>query len=206
MRLGIDHAMTLAEDDDYLLMLNDDVSIGDDYVSSLVKTSQRSGGAMVGSPLCDEENRELVSSGSHIDYCRMAIDGVVREGDGPAINALTGRGVLIPAWYVRTCGNIRSTVFPHYYGDIEYTARIHEHGCPITVSADAKVYSSTESSDSGVRAKGVFHRYLSRRSKDNLWMRLAFFSTRGPLLLRITALPRYPLVVAYRRLKRLVRG
>jgi GT2 family glycosyltransferase len=114
------------------------------------------------------------------------------KNQNSTFDALPGRGVLIPMRSVFQVGNVNARVFPHYLCDVEYTARISESGWRILVSKKANVYSSSVSSDVQIRNKGFFSKYFSFGSKNNLLHRIFFFSVRGPVLLRILALPRLP--------------
>ena len=201
MRMGIDWTLARAIESDYVLMLNDDVSIRSDYVSKLVEFSKTHSDAMVGSVFRDEETSRLVSYGSFIDYWKMTISAISSPDERNKVNALSGRGVLIPVHRALETGNLRSTFFRHYMGDFEYTARLREKGCPIVVCESAPVFASTVSSDSHIRRRGALYRYLSPRSKDNLLLRLMFFSTRGPVLLRLIAIPRYIIMALARSLR-----
>jgi GT2 family glycosyltransferase len=206
MHMGIDYVLKVAALGDYLLMLNDDVRVGSDYVSTLVADSVAFGGAVIGSPQRDEVTGELIECGYHIDYWRMRFLPVRAADQTQSIDALPGRGVLFPIRAIRQAGNINAKAFPHYLADLEYSARISELGWRIRISKAADVYSSSESSDDEIRAQGVAKEFLSFRSKNNLKQRLLFFSLRGPVWLRIWAVPRYLLFGGLRSIGRLRRA
>lgn len=196
MHLGMSYVMGVAKVSDYLLILNDDVRIERDYISTLVKESVSNGAAVVGSSQRDEVSGKLSGGGFHIDYWGMRfvpVDCCVDQNI--TVDALPGRGVLFPMRAVFAAGKVNARFFPHFLGDLEYTARVGESGFKILLSKRAEVFSSSESSDIHVRNKGIFAEYFSFRSKNNLFHRLLFFSVRGPLILRILAVPRYPVTL-----------
>ena len=203
MHMGIDYVMKVAAKDDYLLMLNDDVRIERNYISTLVNESIALGGAVMGSPQRDEVTGKLMDCGYLIDYWGMRFLPVITHGQSGSVDALPGRGALFPLPAVLEAGNINARAFPHYLADLEYSARIRELGWPVMISKTADVYSSSESSDDIVRSQGIAREYLSFRSKNNLRQRLWFFSSRGPLWLRIWAIPRYLVVGGLRSFRRL---
>jgi len=192
MHLGISYVMNLAVEGDYLLMINDDVHIEKGYISTLVRESVFNDDAVVGSSQRDEISGTLLNSGYHIDFWRMRFSPIDRETPHTSVDAVSGRGVLFPIRAVLRVGNINARIFPHYLGDLEYTAKVTGAGWKIFVSKAACVYTSSEPSDRQVRDRGVFYKYFSLRSKHNLIHRILFFSVRGPLLLRMLVIPRLP--------------
>lgn len=198
MHKGIAYVMKVAGKDDYLLMLNDDVRIGKNYVYTLVSDSIARGNAVIGSVQRDEVSGALMSSGYLIDHWGMRILQVEAGSPIEDVDALPGRGALFPMRAVLSAGNINVDTFPHYFGDLEYSARIQEMGWNIIISKAANIYTSSESSDEHIREQGTAKKYFSFRSKNDLRQRLWFFSLRGPWWLRFWALPRYAVVGGWR--------
>jgi N-acetylglucosaminyl-diphospho-decaprenol L-rhamnosyltransferase len=196
MRLAMEHVLTIAAAGDYLLMINDDVHIKPDYVELLVAESSRTPHTIVGSLQCDGTTEIPMVSGYKIDYWQVRI--IPLDPRSVLADALPGRGTLFPLAAVRACGLVRTRVLAHYLADLEYTARAKESGWKLVICHEARVYTSSIGSDLAVRRKGLAHRYFSNRSKENLIMRLLFFTMRGPLISRLTALPRFGIMGALR--------
>jgi GT2 family glycosyltransferase len=203
MHKGIAHLMKVATKTDYLLMLNDDVAIEADYVSTLVSESIAHEGSVIGSAQKIEGSGVLLSYGCRIDYWGMRIQPVDALSTRGNVDALPGRGVLYPMQAVLSAGNINVKAFPHYLGDLEYSARVKENGWKIFISKKADVYTSAENSDENLRRQGLRQEYFSFRSKNNLFQRLWFFSLRGPVWLRFWALPRYIFFGGWRLLRKM---
>lgn len=203
MHKGIAHLTNVANKNDYLLMLNDDVVIEADYVSTLVSDSIAHEGSVIGSAQKIEGSGALLSYGCKIDYWGMRIQPIDASLANEDVDALPGRGALFPMPAVLSAGNINVKAFPHYLGDLEYSARIKEMGWKIVISKKADVYISAESSDENVRRQGFKQEYFSFRSKNNLLLRLWFFSLRGPVWLRLWALPRYMVFGGWRLLRKM---
>ena len=201
MGMGMSYVSGFANDRDYILMLNDDVCIENNYVSILVDESMKNKGSAVGSVNRDESTGYIIDCGYCIDFWGMRILSLDCI-DTERIDALSGRGVLLPCAIVRSVGIVRSTLFPHYLADLDYTFRIREGGCRLIVSFKTAVFVSPESSDKKIREQGLYARYFSSRSKDNLARRLLFFSIHGPWLLRLVALPRYLVMGSWRFVRR----
>lgn len=191
MHMGIAHVIKTAMDTDYLLMLNDDVRIEPDFVSTLIKESIVHGNSIVGPCQRDDINGVQLGSGYLIDYYRMRINALNISSEYLHVDALPARGALFPMKAVMRTGNIRKGIFPHYLGDLEYSARIREAGWKVIASGKVSIYTSLESSDKQIRNQGLLKDMFSFRSKNNTFIRLWFFCLRGPLLLRLWAVPRY---------------
>jgi GT2 family glycosyltransferase len=185
--------MGIAKGSDYLLMINNDVRIEQNYISTLVKESVANEAAVIGSSQRDDVSGALLNRGWLVDFWAMRFIPVGLEEQNITVDALPGRGVLFPMRAVFQAGNVNAKLFPHYLADLEYTTRVSESGWKILVSKAANVFSSSEPSDAQIRAGGIFSEYFSFRSRNNLLQRILFYSVRGPLFLRILAVPRYPL-------------
>ena len=133
MHRGMKFVSGLANDRDYILMLNDDVRIEKNYVSILVNESMKNVGSVVGSVNRDESTGYINDCGYRIDYWGMRI--LLLHGiAGEIVDAISGRGVLLPYAAVRSVGIIRSKTFPHYLADLDYTYRIRESGWNLIVT------------------------------------------------------------------------
>lgn len=206
MRLGMQYVLKLADADDYLLMLNDDVVIGSDYVFFLVRESLQHRRAIVGSVQRCEASGVTMGRGFSVNYFVMEISQLDHRGIDIQIDALPGRGTLYPVSIIRRIGLIHSKLFPHYFGDVEYSARAKNKGYTLVICQDANVYTDSKSSDQDIRVKYGFFHWFSFRSKDNLVHRLVFFSIRGPRWLRFCSLPRFTIITLYKTSLYLVKG
>lgn len=194
-QIGIDYVKRNASKKDFLLLINDDVDIGEKFISSMVMESKGNNFAVVGSTQLDEASGNTVNCGWHIDYWAMSIVKLGPNDDKGNINALSGRGVLIPMSAVFQVGDLHTKLFPHYLSDLEYTARIGEAGWPIVTSKVAGLFTSSESSDIHTRSKGAIPRYFSIHSKSNLLSKFLLFCVRGPILSRVSAFIRFPFII-----------
>ena len=194
MRAGMAAVAELADADDFLLMLNDDMFFGEDFVLEMVLQSKRVGHGVVGSVQCGAEHNEVLSVGYRVDFFRMQFINVTRNDENRAIDSLPGRGTLVPMIAIRKAGLVNAKLFPHYLGDLEYFSRLRDDGFSLCVAERAAIYTSSTSSDSAVAAVGFFSKYFSSRSKNNIFGKLLYFSLRGPVFLRFWCVPRFPLV------------
>lgn len=198
MHLGMKYVLARAADSDFLLMLNDDVRIDRNFVSSLVEASRLNHGAVAGAAQYDENDGTPLVSGYRVNYWSMQFIPL-QVGDRGRVDALPARGSLYPVAAVRAAGQLRIRLFPQCMADLEYSARVRELGWPLVVSPQAKVATPHESKvDEKLRAKGWIAWRFSMRSKGSFIVRLLYFSLRGPKVLRFLAFPRYILLNAWR--------
>lgn len=210
---GLDYVLSKAADGDYVLLINNDVSIGDDFVSTLVQASRQHGEAVVGSLLRDADQPLIVHGlAPVVDFWGLRIwerYGTLPEEERGNLrpvyeaDALSGRGTLYPVQAFRIGGGLRPRLLPHYYADYELAMRMKRLGFPLLVSTEAVVYSRN---DFSVQRKPVswFETYFGNRTHRNILQRAAFWSLVGTPLQRCTAILRmgwFPLERAMRRLR-----
>ncbi len=210
MEQGMRHVDETARDGDRVLMLNDDVELSSDFLESLACASARLGETtVVGCVQRDLDGGHPGYFGYRIDYRRQSIDVIlVGAHAGPVVevDALVGRGVLIPVRVMRAIGRVDAQRFPHYWGDIEYTARARDFGYRVCSLAEVPVWTSFAPSDAKVADAGLRARFLSRVSSRNVLQRLSFWRLRGPVHLRRLAPLRYVWLHIARRIDRPVAG
>ena len=185
----------VAKDDDAVLLLNDDVEIQPAFLESLVCAADELGPrTVVGCVQRDLDGRHPGYFGYRIDYRRQKIEVLLASenvGSVLDVDALVGRGVLLRVPVMRAIGLVDAQRFPHYWGDIEYTARAHDLGYRVCSLADVPVWTSFAPSDAKVADAGFRARFLSRVSSRNVLQRLNFWRRRGPPHLRRIAALRY---------------
>lgn len=189
--LGIDWVLERCGEDDFILTLNNDTTVGSDYIEVLRGVAAaRHGRALVGSVAVDNRDSDtIVDGGPHINWVTAkggshhsgeSLQAV--RGDGIAHtepNLLPGRGTLIPVQCIRDIGNFEAKRLPHYGADYEFSARARRAGYDLVMSYEAPVYSEVEAT--GVSTKrsrlawGAFWRmFTSRRSPACLLYRWRF--------------------------------
>ncbi len=200
-RFGMEFALKVAGPGDYILLLNDDVRVENDFVQMLVEDSERFAGAVVGALQVEEDTGAVLSRGIAINWLGI-YSYPVGYGNRGDIDALPGRGMLLPVSVVRKIGHIHDRWFPQVYGDIEYSARAKDHGFNLVVSERAKVYTSNGPKAWMHGRRGWLERYFSPYTPTNIPQTLLFCSMRGPRWLRLWAVPRFVLTIPFRPLLR----
>lgn len=184
--LGMKKALSIAKNKDYILLLNDDSIFDQYFINNMIEDSSKHKLGTMVSPQYDINTKIFSYVGYRLDYYRQGITQVKNE----PIDATVGRGLLIPIEVVKRVGIINARKFPHYMGDIEFTARIKDYCYDLVIAWSAPIYSDLAPSDVHIQRLGDWQKYFHRRSKSNVFDILKLFHRRGPLWTRLTALPR----------------
>lgn len=170
--LAIQHLRNVADADDWVLLMNNDTTVSDDFVQCLLDAALTHAPAAVGSVVRDEDDHaRLLSIGANVDAWRFLTHDILDTEQSQTtasvvkVDALSGRGVLFPMAGLIAAGGMRPWVLPHYLADYELSIRIRKAGWRLMVLPDVSVYSRDEF--------GSNRRALSLRDK--------FFSIRSPL-------------------------
>jgi GT2 family glycosyltransferase len=143
--LGVSDVTKRAKEGDFILLLNNDVSMDDDYVGELVKCSEHLGRAIVGSTIVDDERRDCMVAGLRLDRRLRVTEqtdaAAIRESEyDDRVDVLPGRGTLVPLEVFRRTGTFNRRRLPHYGADYEFSIRARRAGFRLAVSHRAKVY------------------------------------------------------------------
>ena len=146
---AVEHAMLLSEENDYLLILNDDLIVPEDYIENFYKLAAKHKDTLIGSVVTDINQPDKIHSGGiKINWLTAKVRGINHDkslssfskGYYTEVSYLTGRGVLIPRKVFKTLGLYNSD---HYKqcGDTELPCRAKKAGYKLIVSYDVAVFS-----------------------------------------------------------------
>ena len=128
---GIEHALQHGGDDDYVMLLNNDTRFGPEMVEVLVAESIRFDAPVA--PIARVEDGSIVNGGTWFDWKTYEITQGVQEPEASStwsVDALEGRGSLVPIRAIRAAGNVDRERLPHYGADLEFSLRLARHGWP----------------------------------------------------------------------------
>ena len=145
--LGVEFA--LENNFDYILTINNDVIVANNYIESLVEVAKEHPRALIGSKVCYLDNTKRVW------YCGATFNqrnGQMEHRTGydkdfkstQSSEWLTGMGVLVPAETYMKVG-LYSNDFPLYFGDADFSVRAKKAGYALIVSAESRVYADITS-------------------------------------------------------------
>lgn len=193
---GVQRALVSAADEDFILLLNDDTTFGKEYVCALLSVYRHNPGSLIGSVLHElGSTPSLVSIGPQININRVAIwdrlsELSAEERSNPApmyeVDALTGRGTLVPVYAMRKFGTLRPRLLPHYLADYEFSIRMKKNGMKLLVSNSAQIWSPPVYGNNSKRFSG-FLKYFRKGSPKNIIVILTFYMLVGNALQRFTA-------------------
>jgi GT2 family glycosyltransferase len=179
---GVEYSLREASADDFLLILNNDLSFGPDFVTDLCRESAGLGRAALVAISVDAHTGALVDTGYLVDWKNVRIvpaHGRIEGSSPPEPDAFTTRGLLLPVAVASAAGKLREKELPHYLSDLEYTLRIRELGLPIFRSRRVTAFLDTSTSGihvaPGTRStwRDIRDHLFDYRSPSNIvhWMR-----------------------------------
>ncbi len=187
MKLGLDYVNAVANDSDYILMLNDDVEIAPNFVSNLVTEIIALGPMhILGAKQVELLTGKILDRGYKIDFWRVQCEPIAYDSH-ELPDALPARGLLIPVYVNTLIGGVNSLLFPHAFSDLEYSCRAKERGVTLKISESCMVLTELDEDNEKASPSSIIVRIFSARAKNNVRDQLLFFCTRGPLYHRFTA-------------------
>lgn len=178
---------------DYVLTLNDDVTVDPLFVRHLVGYALRHPRTLVGSVVYYQEQPDRVwYAGGTIAWLRgELIHRTVVEDHEPLW--LTGMGVLIPGTVFTEIGLYDEQQFPQYVADAELSMRARAAGYHLAIEPQSRIWNRTEESSHVIDRRSVTLRtfllpFRSIRSAYELRMRRALYRLYWPRWLRPVAL------------------
>lgn len=206
--LGLRHVRAKAATGDWVLLMNNDTIMEDDFVQRLLDAAQVHAPAAVGSVIRDAaDNSRLLSIGATVNPWRMIVRDILKceiiDPDVPIleVDVLSGRGVLFPMAALVAAGGMRPRILPHYLADYELSLRVRRSGWRLLVLPSAAVYSDDEYG-SMARLSSWREKLLSVRSPLYLPAVIAFWWEASSFLQRLTLPIRMPLFLIFPRLRK----
>jgi GT2 family glycosyltransferase len=205
--LAVQHIFTFAKDDDWILLVNNDTQIKSDFIQSLLNTANANPKSAAGSVIRNQHDDRLMSIGPSINAFWLSIKDRLNSNnknvhpDAWEVDALSGRGVLLPVAGLKSIGGMRPKWLPHYLADYEVSLRLKSHGWQLIVSKEAAVYSEDEYG-SQYRPKSLREKYWSVRSPLYLPALILFWWEASTWLERLTLPIRIILFMAFPGLRK----
>ena len=152
--MGIKYALQRAEESDFVLALNNDLEVKEDYLSELVVAYDQNKPCLVGSISVHLNNPEHVAflgekwnpytAKSRPSVSENRYSKVVQQYTVLPTEALPGRGMLIPVEVFDKIGLFDFDRFPQYLADYDFSRRAIYAGYKLRVATRAVVMSVVE--------------------------------------------------------------
>lgn len=182
--LGVQYALANSgSDTDFVLTLNNDLVVGEDYLESLLRASHSYPKALIGSvsvPINEPDTIHFAGTrwNARTARYRPALAQPMRYAelraftDTVSTDLLPGRGILVPVTAYRALGLYDGAAFPHYMADEDFSLRARAAGYRLLIATGAVVYNHVE--ETGLR----------KQKRDLKYYRAVFTSRRSPVNLR----------------------
>jgi len=188
--LGVNEALKKANQDDYILTLNNDLTVKPDYLNQLMNLASKSPKSLIGSISLDsDDNERILDGGVRIHWLtakfeHLKADKKYKELMGEdemtqTVDALPGRGTLIPVNVFKEIGLYNAEQLPQYAADYEFSIRSKRRGYQLLINYQAIVVSHIK--ETGLNNAACFLRwrdylksFVSIRSANNLHYRWNF--------------------------------
>lgn len=178
---GIKYALSNKKMPDYILVINDDLEIYNNYLESLLDVAKKNPKSLIGSVIVDYNNPNVINNGGEIIHSYTAKHKILNKGKYLSdfrsdkiikVFRLTGRGVLIPSNIFNEIGLYDSKHFKQC-GDTEFTIRAKKAGYSLLVSYRSVILSHLNSSDeqnikNSYRIRDIYKHFFGIKSNANL--------------------------------------
>lgn len=184
--LGLKYVLDQCSDEDFVLTLNNDLQINQDYLQILINVYSKKQNALVGSTSVNINDPEKISfcgvkwnavtAKTKYLFLAKKYSEVANRVEFVKSDLLPGRGTLIPISAFKNVGLFDAQRFPHYAADQDLSLRAKKFGHHLVVSTRAIVYSHVN--ETGLK-KGkrdnfistAFKSFTSIKSPENLTVR-----------------------------------
>ena len=132
---------------DYIVWLNDDITLADDFVSQLVRYCQHADEkTLTGGIVCDQHHPNWIVFGGVI-ASQLINDLAQFTQPILSVDTLNGNIAVLPARIVADIGLPDTNRFRHYGGDFEYICRAKENGYTAQLSSCLRATTDYQPSD-----------------------------------------------------------
>lgn len=170
---------------EYILLLNDDVVLPNDYLISIIKAANENSKCLLGSASKDIKTKEFNYIGGKRDWGKVWSKPFVYSynlknlPEYIPVNTLPGRGLLIPTEVFSKIGFFDEKSFPQAIADADFSIRANKAGYNLIVPTCAYLFSYVEEGpdnmyESEYCISNFFKRLYEKRSNQNLYYLLKF--------------------------------
>ena len=167
--------------DDYVLIINDDVYIGLDFIENGIRLLESCDNTIWGATPYSLETKEKLRKLYKIDWDNFLFKTKFQNQE---IDALTTRGLFLKIKDFKRIGGFYPKLIPHYLSDVEFTYRARQMGYTLCVSDSIKIYAMEEVTGIHHIKKYEFYDrvrfFFSKKNAQNPMHFVAFIFLRAP--------------------------
>lgn len=151
INLAIENILKKGKNDEWLLFLNNDVTIESNYIESLLTIAKEFYPAAIGSIVRNKKTKKLISIGPKLLPWSLIVDDLKNnefyfKGEKIIrnVDALSGRGVLYPIQSIKDSKGLRPRLIPHYFADYDLSLRVKKKGYELIISYESIVFTNED--------------------------------------------------------------
>tara|TARA_B100000212_G_C27382579_1_gene537753 strand:- start:61 stop:909 length:849 start_codon:yes stop_codon:yes gene_type:complete len=195
VNLALNHISKKCDNNEWILLLNNDVTIKPNYIENLLKIGIEFYPSAVGSIVKNNQTNKLVSIGPKIFKEGLVVDDLInldfkKENQKVIkdVDALSGRGALFPIQSILDSGGLRPLFMPHYFADYDLSIRIKKKGYRLIISLKSIVYTSEDFEEviKIRRKENLFFKFFSKKSSSLLYAKFLFWWEASNFLQRVS--------------------
>ena len=170
VNIGLEYilAQPNVQDGEHVLVINDDISIKNDYLENCVKSIKAKPDSCIGT-VCYElktnntlhVNMLLNKRKADFEYKHKGVPIESLDKDFYESDVLKGRGTIFPIIVLRKVGIYNERKLPHYRADHELTWRAKQSGYEVVVASNMQIGAELNSPHRYDKSKGVMANYKS---------------------------------------------
>ncbi len=134
---------------DYIVWLNDDITLADDFIPQLIQVCQRNlhKKVITGGIVCDQSHPDWIVFGGVIASRPINNMQQFSQTTTLQVDALNGNIAVLPTQLISGIGLPNVERFRHYGGDYEYICRAKEAGYKVQLSSQLKATTDWQPND-----------------------------------------------------------
>jgi len=189
---GVIKVLKQAQKGDFILEMNNDCFPVSGYLASLIQTAKKHPRCLIGSvSVRAQKPSQVVEAGIRFDWKNGRVYTLPEEAKTKilitCLDALPGKGTLIPLEVFGKIGNFDKDKFPHYIADYEFSHRAKMNGFDLLVDTNAILKHYWEAT--GIYSRGSSETYspgrawkilIGRKSMNNITDWLKFLGVACP--------------------------
>lgn len=185
VNLAIKNILKKGTKNDWILLINNDVEIKNNYVEILYNIARNNYPAVVGS-IVKSKNEKLISIGPKILTHKLKVKEIYnnkftfkKSEISRNIDVLSGRGVLYPLKSIIEVNGLRPNLIPHYFADYDLSLRVKKKGYNLLISMNAVVYSDDNFDLVKEKRKkeNIIYKNFARKSSSLFYAKFLFWWT-----------------------------
>lgn len=182
INLGIEYIRKNSKDEDFILLLNNDTMMTGNYIANIISTAVRNKNSIIGSVVINQNDKKtIIDGGCKINWISAKFNvlnkgkkynDVILNNTLISVDALSGRGILMPLEIFNKIGSFNFNSLPHYGADYEFSIRAKKNGYKLFIDYNAIVF--TEDRHKNNNWLSLFRSFFSICSANNIKSRWRF--------------------------------